>query len=215
MSIFTQSATFLLFCLTAATRVSAQAPAPPASASPAAATAAPVASVPAIPDFKTGVARKRYLFPQKEAQGTNVLNVTKNTDEDAEKDGTYTRLSYLPYPLMLTQLDEMRKIYYWADSTYQRRLTALPAGGALQLTIYRRGAANADPSLLVLQALTKGGQEVWRAAPRAGNGRFWNRDLYKAEQQMSFVKSADNQPLTVKIYDPRQGQTYEYVVQMP
>lgn len=214
MFVFTRSAAFLLFCLAAATQVSAQAPAAPAAASIAApATSAP--AVPAIPDFKTGVARKRYLFPQKEAQGSNVLNVTKNTDEDAEKDGTYTRLSYLPYPLMLTQLSELRKINYWADSTYQRRLTALPAGGALQLTIYRRGAANADPSLLVLQALTKAGQEIWRAAPRAGNGRFWNRDLYKSEQQLSFIKTADNQPITVKIYDPRQGQTYEYVVQMP
>ncbi len=67
----------------------------------------------------------------------------------------------------------------------------------------------------VLQALNKAGQEVWRAAPRAGNGRFWNRDLYKTEQQLPFIKSADNQPLAIKIYDPRQGQTYEYVVQMP
>lgn len=215
MTIFTHSAASLLFCLALANQTVAQEAPTAGPTAPAAASAAAVPGVPAIPSFKTGVARKRYLFPQKEAQGSNVLNVTKNTDEDAEKDGTYTRLSYLPYPMMLTQLAELRKIYYWADSTYQRRLMALPAGGALQLTIYRRGAANADPSLLVLQALNKAGQEVWRAAPRAGNGCFWNRDLYKAEQQLPFIKTADNQPLTVKIYDPRQGQTYEYVVQMP
>ena len=206
----------LLFLLITAGPLQAQTKAP---GQPVAAGSGAVNSVatfaPAIPDFKVGVARKRYLFPAKETQGSNVLNVTKNTDEDAEKDGTYTRLSYLPYATMRAQLDEMRKIYYWPDSTYQRRLAALPAAGTLQLTIYRRGAPNADPSLLVLQALNKAGQEVWRAAPRPARGRFWNRDLYKTEQQLTFVKTADSQPLTVKIYDPRQGQIYEYVVQMP
>ena len=217
MSFFNRVAASILFSIALAGPVSAQtaAPGPVAVAIPVAPATGVKPAGPAIPDFKVGAARKRYLFPQKEAQGSNVLNVTKNTDEDAEKDGSYTRLSYLPYPLMLAQLAELRKIYYWQDSTYQRRLTALPAGGALQLTIYRRGAANADPSLLVLQALNKDGQEVWRAAPKAGNGRFWNRDLYKSEQQISFIKSIDNQLLTIKIYDPRQGQIYEYVVQMP
>ncbi len=215
MPISTRFTASLLFLLGSVLQLAAQTAAPTPGAAPASPATSAAAALPKIPDFKVGTPRKRYLFPAKETQGSNVLNVTKNTDEDAEKDGTYTRLSYLPYPTMLAQLDEMRKIYYWQDSTYQRRLAALPAGGALQLTIYRRGGANADPSLLVLQALTKAGEEVWRVAPKAGTGRFWNRDLYKAEQQLPFIKTADSQPLTVKIYDPRQGQIYEYLVQMP
>lgn len=213
--LFLLGITFQLAAQTVAPTQPANATRPASSTSPT--TSAALATVPAapkIPDFKVGNPRKRYLFPAKETQGSNVLNVTKNTDEDAEKDGTYTRLSFLPYPTLLAQLDEMRKIYYWQDSTYQRRLAALPATGTLQLTIYRRGGANADPSLLVLQALTKTGEEVWRVAPKPATGRFWNRDLYKTEQQLPFVKTTDNQPLTVKIYDPRQGQIYEYVVQM-
>jgi hypothetical protein len=214
MYIFTRLAASLLFCgiLTISISAEAQTTAQPATAVPGATTAVPPAT--AMPSFRPGPARKRYMFPQKEAQGTYVLNVTKNTDEDSELDGSYTRLSYLPYTLMLAQLAELKKIYYWADSTYQRRLTALPPGGALQLTMYRRGAANADPSLLTLTAQTKSGEEVWRAVPKAGQGRFWNRDLYKVEQTIPFVKTADNQPLNVTVIDPRQRQTFEYVVQV-
>lgn len=213
MHIFTRLTASLLFCWALATTISVQAQTtPPTSAAPGATTAVPAAT--ALPAFRPGPARKRYMFPQKEAEGTYVLNVTKNTDEDSEKDGSYTRLSYLPYSLMLAQLAELKKIYYWADSTYQRRLTALPPGGALQLTMYRRGAANADPSLLTLTAQTKSGEEVWRAVPKAGQGRFWNRDLYKVEQLIPFVKIADNQALSVTVIDPRQRQTFEYVVQV-
>lgn len=209
MIIATRAAASLLFCLLVAFRGAAQQAPAPAAGSP-----APTAEA-APPAFRPGPARKRYLFPQKEAQGSNVLNVTKNTDEDAEKDGSYTRLSYLPYSIMLAQIDELRKINAWADTTYQRRRAALPAGGALQLTMYRRGATNANPALLTLTAQTKAGQQLWRAVPQAGAGRFWNRDLYKAEQLIPFVKTADNQPLLVTITDPQQRQTFEYLVQMP
>lgn len=207
MSTLTRLTASLLFSVALATGATAQAQ--PSSPTAAATTA----SEDAAPAYRPGPARKRYMFPQKEAQGSNVLNVTKNTDEDAEKDGSYTRLSYLPYATLVAQIDAQRKMNAWADSTYQRRFAALPPGGALQLTMYRRGGANADPSLLTLTAQTKAGQQVWRAVPKAGAGRFWNRDLYKAEQLIPFVKTADNQPLTVTITDSRQRQTYEYVVQ--
>src|SRR5689334_14256077 len=88
--------------------------------------------------------RKRYLRPKKDEECPYVLNVTKNTDEDAEVSASVTRVAYRPYTELLTVLAELKKMNNWADTTYQRKLQQLPAGGQLEITMLRRGAQNAD-----------------------------------------------------------------------
>jgi hypothetical protein len=157
-----------------------------------------------------GPPRKRYVFAQKDPECPAVANVTKNTDEDADKSGSYTRVCYRSAIELQAEIDELRKIHSWADSTYQRRLAALPAGGALVLTIHRRGAQNTDPSSLTLTAHTKEGAEVYTATPKPGTGRFFGRDLYQATQVVPFVKPAAPGPYTLLVTDNKLKQVFEY-----
>jgi len=157
-----------------------------------------------------GPPRKRYVFAQKDPECPAVANVTKNTDEDADKSGSYTRVCYRSAIELQAEIDELRKIHNWADSTYQRRLAALPAGGALVLTMHRRGAQNTDPSSLTLTARTKEGADVYTATPRPGTGRFFGRDLYQATQAVPFVKPAAPGPYTLIITDNKLRQVFEY-----
>ena len=140
-----------------------------------------------------------------------VANLTKNTDEDADITGTYTHVCYRSPAEMLLEINELRKIHAWADSTYQRRLAALPPGGALVLDIRRQGPKNADPSLLTLSARTKDGKEVFTATPQPGTGRFYGRDLYQSRQLIPFIKLDPTAgPLTLVITDTRLRQQFEY-----
>ena len=113
------------------------------------------------------------------------------------------------------EIDELKKIHSWADSTYQRRLAALPAGGALVLTIHRRGAQNTDPSALTLSARTKDGAEVYTATPRPGTGRFFGRDLYQATQAVPFVQPTAPGPYTLVVNDTKLKQVFEYQLTIP
>ncbi|MGI4737794.1 MAG: hypothetical protein ACRYG7_21725 [Janthinobacterium lividum] len=159
----------------------------------------------------TGPARKRYVFAQKNPECPVVANVTKNTDDDANIAGAYTQVCYRSPAEMLFEISELRKIHAWADSTFQRRLQALPPGGALVLTIRRQGPQNADPSLLRLAARTKDGQEVFTATPKPGTGRFFGRDLYQNQQVIPFIKlDPAAGPLTLVITDTRLRQQFEY-----
>ena len=158
-----------------------------------------------------GPARKRYLFAQKNPECPVVANLTKNTDEDADITGTYTHVCYRSPTDMLLEINELSKIHAWADSTYQRRLKALPPGGALVLSIRRQGPKNADPSLLTLLARTKDGKEVFTATPKPGTGRFYGRDLYQNQQLIPFIKlDPATGPLTLVITDTRLRQQFEY-----
>ena len=163
-----------------------------------------------------GPARKRYMFAQKNPECPVVANITKNTDEDADVTGTYTHVCYRSPEEMLAEINELRKIHDWADSTYQRRLAALPPGGALVLDIRRQGAKNADPSLLTIVARTKEGKEVFTATPKPGLGRFYGRDLYWNKQLIPFIKlDPANGPLTLIITDTRLRQQFEYQLTPP
>jgi len=158
-----------------------------------------------------GPARKRYLFAQKNPECPVVANITKNTDEDADVTGSYTHVCYRSPEEMLSDINELRKIHDWADSTYQRRLAALPPGGVLVLDIRRQGPKNADPSLLTLAARTKDGKEVFAATPKPGTGRFYGRDLYQNKQSIPFIKlDPAVGPLTLVITDTRLRQQFEY-----
>lgn len=160
-----------------------------------------------------GTPRKKYLRPKKDEECAYVLNVTKNTDEDAEISASVTRLAYRPYAELLTEITELRRLNNWADSTYQRRLQALPAGGMLVVTMYRRGAQNADPALLSVTARDKAGKELLTVpALPEGQGRFWNRDLYMSKRSIPFVKTNDQQAVYVTLNDAKLKQDFEYVV---
>ena len=162
-----------------------------------------------------GPPRKRYVFAQKDPECPAVANITKNTDEDADKSGSYTRVCYRSAAELQAEIQELSKIHSWADSTYQRRLAALPAGGALVLTIHRRGAQNTDPSSLTLTARTKDGAEVYTATPKAGTGRFFGRDLYQAQQAVPFVKPTMPGPYILTINDNKLKQVFEYQLTIP
>lgn len=162
-----------------------------------------------------GPPRKRYMFAQKDPECPVVANITKNTDEDADVTGSYTRVCYRSPAEMLAEIQELSKIHGWADSTYQRRLAALPVGGALVVTIHRQGAKNADPALLTLSARTKEGAEIYAATPQPGTGRFFGRDLYQASQAVPFVKPAVPGPYILSITDTRLRQVFEYQLTLP
>ncbi|GAA4385457.1 hypothetical protein [Hymenobacter koreensis] len=159
-----------------------------------------------------GAERKRHFRPQKDEESPYVLNVTKNTDEDSQANGTVTRVAYQPKDLLLTIVNEQRKMNSWADSTYQRKLAAVPEGGALQVTMYRVGAKNADPSLLTVTARTKDGKEVFSQQLTPGAGRFWNRDQYMSQRTIPFVNVAPGEPLEVTITDATLKQKFEYII---
>lgn len=159
-----------------------------------------------------GAERKKYMLPKKDSECPYVQNVTKNTEEDQEVEGTFTRLAYRPYSELLTELNERRKMDSWADSTYQRRLGALPAGGVLVVTIHRKGPKNADPSLLTVAATTKDGKQLMSQQLSPGTGRFWNRDLYLSTRTIPFVKTEEPGPVQVVITDEKLKQHFDYVV---
>jgi len=162
-----------------------------------------------------GPPRKRYVFAQKDPECPVVANVTKNTDEDADVTGSYTRVCYRSATELQAEIQELSKLHNWADTTYQRRLAALPAGGALVLTIHRRGAQNTDPSSLLLTARTKDGAEVYTATPKPGTGRFFGRDLYQAQQAVPFVKPTVPGPYLLTIQDTKLKQVFEYQLSIP
>lgn len=164
--------------------------------------------------YMAGKPRKKYTFPKKDDESAYVLNVTKNTDEDAEVDACVTRVAYLPYADLLAQINELKRINSWADTTYQRRLAQLPAGGQLTVTMYRRGAKNADPAYLSLLAKTKAGEELLNLPGLdAGQGRFWNRDLYVSKRIIPFVKvPAEEQEVFLTINDAKTKQNFEYII---
>jgi hypothetical protein len=162
-----------------------------------------------------GPPRKRYVFAQKDPECPVVANITKNTDEDADKSGSYTRVCYRSATELQAEIQELSKIHAWADSTYQRRLAALPAGGALVVTMHRRGAQNTDPSSLTLTARTKDGAEVYTATPKPGTGRFFGRDLYQATQAVPFVKPSVPGPYVLVINDNKLKQVFEYQLTIP
>ena len=168
-----------------------------------------------IPPF--GPPRKHYMFAQKEADCPVVANVTKNTDEDADVSGSYTKVCYRSPADMLLEINELRKIHTWADSTYQRRLAALPPGGALLVTIHRQGPKGADPAWLFFTAKTKDGQEILQNYnPKPGFGRFFGRDLYQNQQLIPFPKvEAANWPIALTINDTRLRQLFEYTLAPP
>jgi hypothetical protein len=168
----------------------------------------------AQPTGKAAQGRKKYLFPQKDSESAYVQNVTKNTDEDQEVDGSFTRLAYRPYADMLAEITELKRIHSWADTTFQRRLAALPAGGVLLVTMRRQGAPNANPSFLTVTATNKDGVEVFKHTPAAGTGRFFGRDLYQVKPQIPFV-NLEPQTLNVSIRDAKLYQTFDYVVTVP
>jgi hypothetical protein len=181
------------------------------------AMSAPFASAQSANKYPTpaGPPRKKYMFAQKDPECPVVANITKNTDEDADVTGSYTRVCYRSPVEMLAEIDELRRIHTWADSTYQRRLAALPPGGALLLTIHRQGAKNADPSALTLTARTKDGAEVYTATPKPGSGRFFGRDLYQAQQAVPFVKPTVPGPYLLSITDGKLRQVFEYQLSIP
>jgi hypothetical protein len=163
--------------------------------------------------YMAGKPRKKYTFPKKDEECQYVLNVTKNTDEDAEVDACVTRVAYRPYAELLAEIDELKKLKSWADTTYQRRFGQLPAGGLLIVTMYRRGGANADPAYLSVVAKDKDDKEVLNVpALPGGQGRFWNRDLYMSKRAIPFVKTETPQELTLVINDIKTKQTFEYIV---
>ena len=162
-----------------------------------------------------GPPRKRYVFAQKDPECPVVANVTKNADEDADVTGSYTRVCYRSATELQAEIQELSKLHNWADTTYQRRLAAVPAGGTLVVTMHRRGAQNTDPSSLQLTARTKDGAEVYTATPKPGTGRFFGRDLYQAQQAVPFVKPAVPGPYLLTIQDTKLKQVFEYQLSIP
>lgn len=102
----------------------------------------------------------------------------------------------------------------WADATYQRRRAALPAGGALLVTIHRQGPKHAELSNLTLTAASKDGKEVFNHNLPPGTGRFFGRDLYLDQRAIPCPKT-DPQELKVSIRDARLYQTFDYVLTLP
>jgi len=168
----------------------------------------------AQPTGKAAKGRKRYTFAQKDAQSPYVQNVTKNTDEDQDVDGSYPRLGYRSYPDMLTEIEALRKLHDWADTTYRRRVAALPPGGALLVVIHRQGPKNTDLANLTLTVTDKAGKEVFAQTLAPGTGRFFGRDLYQAQRLIPFPQM-DPQELSVSIRDAKLYQTYDYTLTLP
>ncbi len=168
----------------------------------------------AQPTGKAAKGRKRYVFAQKDSQSPYVQNVTKNTEEDQDIDGSFTRLGYRSQADMLTEIKALKKLHDWADTTYQRRVAAVPPGGVLVVTIHRQGAKNADLANLTLTATGKDGKEVFTQTLAPGTGRFFGRDLYQAQRPIPFPKM-DPQELTVSIRDAKLYQTFDYILTLP
>ncbi|MBF9140384.1 hypothetical protein [Hymenobacter properus] len=171
-------------------------------------------SVLAQPTGKAAKGRKRYTFAQRDSESPYVQNVTKNTDEEQEVDGSFTRLGYRSAADMLKEIDALRKLKDWADSTYQRRLAAIPPGGALVVTVHRQGPKGVEMSNLTLTVTDKAGKEVFAQTLPAGTGRFFGRDLYQGKTVLPFPKM-EAQELNVSIRDAKLYQTFDYILTLP
>ena len=168
----------------------------------------------AQPTGKAAQGRKRYVFAQKDPESQYIQNVTKNTDEEQDVDGSFTRLGYRTYLEMLTEIDHLKKLHDWADTTYQRRLAALPPGGALLVLIHRQGPKSIDLANLTITATTKDGKEVFNQTLAPGTGRFFGRDLYQAQRYIPFPKM-EPQAINVSIRDAKLYQTFDYILTLP
>ena len=168
----------------------------------------------AQPTGKAAKGRKRYAFAQKDQESPYVKNVTKNTEEEQDVDGSFTRLGYRTYTEMVTELTALKKLHDWADTTYQRRVGAVPPGGALLVIIHRQGAKNTDLANLTLTATNKEGKEVFNQTLAPGTGRFFGRDLYQAKALIPFPVM-DPQELSVSIRDAKLYQTFDYTLEIP
>ena len=168
----------------------------------------------AQPTGKAAKGRKRYTFAQKDSESPYVQNVTKNTDEEQDVDGSFTRLGYRSYTDMLTEITALKKLHDWADTTYQRRVAAIPPGGTLVIIIHRQGPKNADLGNLALTVTDKAGKEVFTQTLAPATGRFFGRDLYQGKAVIPFPKM-DPQELNVSIRDAKLYQTFDYVLELP
>ena len=168
----------------------------------------------AQPTGKAAKGRKRYTFAQKDSESPYVQNVTKNTDEEQDVDGSFTRLGYRTYADMLTELTALKKLHDWADTTYQRRVAAIPPGGVLLVIIHRQGPKNADLANLTLTVTTQAGKEVFAQTLAPGSARFFGRDLYQAKAIIPFPV-LDPQELNVSIRDAKLYQTFDYTLTLP
>ena len=171
-------------------------------------------SVLAQPTGKAAKGRKRYTFAQRDSESPYVQNVTKNTDEEQDVDGSFTRLGYRSATDMLTEITALKKLHDWADTTYQRRVAAIPPGGALVVTVHRQGPKSVEMSNLTLTATDKAGKEVFAQTLPAGTGRFFGRDLYQGKSVIPFPKM-DPQELNISIRDAKLYQTFDYTLALP
>ena len=168
----------------------------------------------AQPTGKAAKGRKRYTFAQKDSESPYVQNVTKNTEEEQDVDGSFTRLGYRTYIEMVAELTALKKLHDWADTTYQRRVGAVPPGGALLVIIHRQGPKNADLTNLTLTVTDKAGKEVFAQTLAPGSPRFFGRDLYQAKAVILFPV-LDPQELSVSIRDAKLYQTFDYILAIP
>ena len=168
----------------------------------------------AQPTGKAAKGRKRYTFAQKDSESLYVQNVTKNTDEEQDVDGSFTRLGYRSYTDMVAELNALKKLHDWADTTYQRRVGAVPPGGALLVIIHRQGPKNADLANLTITVTNKAGKEVFAQPLASGSARFFGRDLYQARAVIPFPV-LDPQELSVSIRDAKLYQTFDYTLTLP
>ena len=168
----------------------------------------------AQPTGKAAKGRKRYTFAQKDAESPYVQNVTKNTDEEQDVDGSFTRLGYRSYTEMVAELTALKKLHDWADTTYQRRVGTVPPGGALLVIVHRQGPKGVEMSNLTLTATDKAGKEVFAQTLAPATGRFFGRDLYQGKAVIP-LPVLDPQELSVSIRDAKLYQTYDYTLTLP
>ena len=168
----------------------------------------------AQPTGKAAKGRKRYAFAQRDAESPYVQNVTKNTDEEQDVDGSFTRLGYRSYADLLTELTALKRLHDWADTTYQRRVAAIPAGGTLLVVVHRQGPKGVEMANLTLTATDKAGKEVFAQTLAPATGRFFGRDLYQGKAVIPFPKT-EPQELNVSIRDAKLYQTFDYVLMLP
>ncbi len=168
----------------------------------------------AQPTGKAAKGRSRYTFAQRDAESPYVKNVTKNTDEEQDIDGSFTRLGYRSYNDLLTEITHLKKLHDWADTTYQRRLAALPPGGALLVMVHRQGPKGVEMANLTLTATDKTGKQVFAQTLAPATGRFFGRDLYQGKAAIPFPKM-DPQDLNISIRDAKLYQTFDYTLEIP
>lgn len=168
----------------------------------------------AQPTGKAARGRSRYTFSQRDAESPYVKNLTKNTDDEQDVDGSFTRLGYRSYTDILTEITHLKKLHDWADTTYQRRVAAIPAGGTLLVIVHRQGPKGVEMSNLTLTATDKTGKEVFAQTLAPATGRFFGRDLYQGKAVIPFPKM-DPQELSVSIRDAKLYQTFDYTLEIP